>query len=157
MLSCAKDGVTIFKMRFFGVVPASKIAKWKPEDLSRFMFLFGGAPADQTPFNFTVQKLTSFDTIEQLRKFVTQEPGIFDIAKQENLTKRIREAEALAGVNPKDIPDEIFRKVGEELGQRRVDNIMQGKAAALSPGDPELRDGVYILLRAKQIMQEKAK
>jgi hypothetical protein len=29
MLSCAEGGATIFKMRFFGVVPASKIAEWK--------------------------------------------------------------------------------------------------------------------------------
>lgn len=74
MLSCAEGGATIFKMRFFGLVRDSKIAEWKLKDLSRFMFRFGGAPPNQTPFNFTVQKLTSFDSIEQLRKFVTQEP-----------------------------------------------------------------------------------
>ena len=86
MLSCAEGGATIFKMRFFGLLPASKIAEWKLKDLSRFMFLFGGAPPNQTPFNFTVQKLTSFDSIQQLHKFVMQEPGIFDIARQEHLT-----------------------------------------------------------------------
>ena len=156
MLSCTEGGVTILKMRFFGVVPAFKIAEWKLKDLSRFMFLFGGAPPNQTPFNFTVQKLTSFKSIEQLRKFVKQEPGIFDIARQEHLTKRMHEAEALAGVNPRDIPDEVFRIVAEELWQGKVDNTMQAKAAGLSPSDPELREGVYILLRADQVMREKA-
>jgi hypothetical protein len=154
-LSCAEGGATIFKMRFFGVVPDSKIAEWKLKDLSRFMFLFGGAQPNQTPFNFTVQKLATFDSIEQLRKFITQEPGIFDIARQKQLTKRMREAEALAGVNPGDIPDEVFRIVGEELGQSKVDNTMQAKAAVLTAGDPELREGVYILLRAKQMMYER--
>jgi hypothetical protein len=157
MLSCAEDGVTIFKMCFFGVIPGSKIAEWKPKDLSRFMFLFCGAPPNQTPFSFTVQKLTSFDSIEQLCKFVTQEPGIFNKSRQEHLTKRMCEAEALAGVHPRDISDEVFQIVGEELGQGKIDNTIQAKAAALSPGDIELREGVYILLRADQVMLEKSK
>jgi hypothetical protein len=155
MLSCAEDGATIFKMRFFGFVPASKIAEWKLKDLTRFMFLFGGAQPNQTPFNFTVQKLTSFDSISQLRKFVMQEPSIFDIARREHLTKRMREAEALAGVNPRDIPDDVFRIVGEELGQGKVDNTIHARAAALSPSEPQLREGIYILLRSAQVMREK--
>ena len=157
MLSCAEGGATIFKMRFFGLIPGCKIAEWKLKDLSRFMFLFGGAPPNQTPFNFTVQKLTSFDSIEQLRKFVIQEPGIFDIARIEHLTKRMWEAEALAGVNPRDISNEVFRLVREELERGKVDETMQAKATALSHYDPELRDGVYILLRADQMMRETAK
>jgi hypothetical protein len=69
----------------------------------------------------------------------------------------MREAEALAGVNPRGIPDEVFRLVGDELGQGKVDNAMQAKAAALSPGHSESRESVYILLRADQLMREKAK
>lgn len=159
MLSCAEGGATIFKMRFFGLVPDSKIAEWKLKDLSRFMFLFGGGPQNQTPFKRTVDKLTSFDSIEQLREFLTQEPGIsgiFDMVRQEHLTKRMSEAEALAGVNSRDIPGEVFQIVGEEVGQGKVDNTMKAKAAALSPGDPELREGVYLLLRAEQMMRETA-
>ncbi len=79
LLSCAENGTAIFKMKFFGTVIDSKIAEWKLNNLSRFMLLFGGAPSNQTPFNFTVQKLTSFDSIEQLRKYVTQPRSIFDL------------------------------------------------------------------------------
>ena len=71
MLSCAEMGVTIFKMRCFGLIPGPKIAEWKMNDLERFMVLFGGAPASQTPFNYTVQKLAAFDSIEELREYVT--------------------------------------------------------------------------------------
>ena len=60
-------------------------------DLARFMLLFGGAPLDQTPFNFTVQKLTSFDSIEQLREFLKTEPNPLDLAHQENVIKKMRE------------------------------------------------------------------
>lgn len=159
MLSCAEMGATIFKMRFFGLVPDSKIGEWKQADVARFMFLFGGASPNQTPFRFTVEKLCSFDSIEQLREFVTREPGIsgiFDMARQEHLSKRMSEAEALAGVNPRDIPGEVFRIVGEEVEQGKVDNTIKEKTAALSPGDPELREGVYLLLRAEQMMRETA-
>lgn len=70
MLSCAEMGATIFKMRFFGLVPDSKIGEWKQDDVARFMLLFGGGSPNQTPFKRTVDKLTSFDSIEQLNDFL---------------------------------------------------------------------------------------
>lgn len=91
MFSCAEGGATIFKMKFFGLVPDFKIAEWKLQDLGRFMLLFGGAPLNQTPFNFVVQKLTSFDSVKQLREFLAQEPNPFELAHKEHLAAKMQE------------------------------------------------------------------
>ena len=89
MLSVAQNGIVIFKMRFFGVVPGPKIAEWSPQDLSRFMLLFGGASLNQTPFNYTVEKLSSFDSIQSLNAFLAQEPNPFELARQERVLKEV--------------------------------------------------------------------
>ena len=91
MLSVAQTGIVILKMRFLGVVLGSKIAEWLPHDLGRFMLLFGGAPLNQTPFRFTVEKLASFDSIEQLREFLTKGTCPFELARQENIIKQVRD------------------------------------------------------------------
>lgn len=91
MLSVAQSGIVIFKMRFLGVIPGPKIVEWLPNDLGRFMLLFGGASPNQTPFKFTVEKLCSFDSIKQLREFLTKEPCPFELARQENIIKQVRD------------------------------------------------------------------
>jgi hypothetical protein len=91
MLSVAQSGIVIFKLRFFGLVPGPKIAEWLPEDLARFMLLFGGAPLSQTPFNYTVEKLSSFESIESLLQFLKKEPSAFDLARQEHIIKQMRD------------------------------------------------------------------
>ena len=91
MLSVAQTGIVIFRMRFFGLIPGPKITEWLPHNLGQFMLLFGGAPLNQTPFRFTVEKLTSFDSIQQLREFLTKEPSPFELARQENAIKQARE------------------------------------------------------------------
>lgn len=91
LLSCAEGGATIFKMRFFGLVRDFKIAEWKLQDLGRFILLFGGAPLNQSPFNFVVQKLTSFGSIKQLREFIAQEPNPIELVHQENIAEKMRE------------------------------------------------------------------
>jgi hypothetical protein len=90
LLSVAQTGIVIFKMRFFGVIPGPKLAEWPPDLLSRFMLLFGGAPLNQTPFNYTVEKLTSFDSIKSLSAFLAREPNPFELARQERALKEIR-------------------------------------------------------------------
>lgn len=90
MLSVAQTGIAIFKMRFFGAVPGRKLGEWSPQDLSRFMLLFGRAPLNQTPFNYTVEKLSSFDSIKSLSAFLAQEPNPFELARQERALKEIR-------------------------------------------------------------------
>ena len=93
MLSVAQTGIVIFKMRFFGVVPGPKLAEWPPQEMARFMMLFGGAPLDQTPFKFTVDKLCTFDTIDSLKSFLAQEPNPFDLAYQERVLEEVRQAQ----------------------------------------------------------------
>ena len=90
LLSVAQPGIVIFKLRFFGLVPGPKIAEWSPQDAARFMLLFGGASLNQTPFKYTVEKLASFGSIESLRQFLTKEPSRIDLARQENVIKRVR-------------------------------------------------------------------
>ena len=92
LISVASAGIIIFKMRFLGVVPGPKIAEWLPQDLSRFMMLFGGAPLNQTPFAYTVEKLCSFGSIQSLRTFLAQAPNPFELAHQEKALKEVRGA-----------------------------------------------------------------
>lgn len=73
MLSIARTGIVIFKMRFFGVVPGPKIAEWLPHNLHGFRERFGGGPWNPTPLKLAVEKLTSFDSIAQLREFLTKD------------------------------------------------------------------------------------
>lgn len=74
MLSIARTGIVIFKMRFFGVYPGPKIAEWLPHDLHRFRELFGGGSLNPTPLKLAVEKLISFDSISELREFLNKEP-----------------------------------------------------------------------------------
>lgn len=86
MLSITQNEIVIFKMRFLGVVPGPKIAEWSKssEDFARFLILFGGAPQNQSPFRFIVEKLVSFDSIAQLHGFLTKELDPFEVAYQKN-------------------------------------------------------------------------
>lgn len=72
LLSVAQSGIVIFKLRLLGLAPGPKIAEWLPQDLDRFLDLFGGAPADQNPFRFTVDKLATFGSIKEIRAFLMQ-------------------------------------------------------------------------------------
>ncbi len=94
LLSVAQSGIVIFKLRFLGLVHGPKIAEWSPKDLARFMLLFGGAPLNQTPFKYTVEKLASFESIESLRQFLKKEPSAFDLARQEYVIKQMRDGMA---------------------------------------------------------------
>ena len=93
MLSVAQTGMVIFKMRFFGLVPGPKIAEWSTQDLSRFMLLFGGAPQNQTPFKNTVDKLSSFDSIQSLRAFLNQDSNPFELAYQRRVQKEVHRSQ----------------------------------------------------------------
>lgn len=91
LLSISHTGTTIFKLRFWGLFPVEKIAEWAPSDLARFMLLFGGAPQNQTPFNYTVEKLASFNSIKSLRQYLNKEPSTFDLARQEYVIEQMRD------------------------------------------------------------------
>ncbi|MCK4814192.1 hypothetical protein KA005_00355 [bacterium] len=94
LLSVAQSGIVIFKLRFLGLVHGPKIAEWSPKDLARFMLLFGGAPLNQTPFKYTVEKLASFESIESLRQFLKKEPSACHLARQEYVIKQMRDGMA---------------------------------------------------------------
>lgn len=91
LLSVAQPGIVIFKLRFWGLVPGLKIAEWSPADLARFVLLFGGAPQNQTPFKYVVERLSSFESIASLRQFLKKEPSAFDLARQEHTIKQMRD------------------------------------------------------------------
>jgi len=93
----AQTGIVIFKMHFFGVVPGPNLAEWPPDQLSRFMILFGGASTNQTPFRYTVEKLCSFDSIQSLSRFLAQEPNPLELAYQERVLKEFRGTQGIRG------------------------------------------------------------
>lgn len=87
LLSVGQSGIAIFKLYFFGFFPGRKLAEWHSSQLADFMFFFGGAPLNQTPFNYTVNKLTSFDNILSLSKFLAQKPNPLQRELQEKALK----------------------------------------------------------------------
>lgn len=72
LFSIAQSGIVIFKLHFFGLIPGPKVAEWLPQDLDRFVDLFGGASPDQNPFRFAVDKLASFGSIKDIRAYLMQ-------------------------------------------------------------------------------------
>ena len=70
MLSLAQSGIVIFKMRLGGLLPGPKIAEWLPNDLDRYIDLFGGDHPTGTPFRFAVERLASFESIKDLRAYL---------------------------------------------------------------------------------------
>ena len=72
MLSVSQSGIAIYKMRFLGLVPGPKIAEWLPQDLDRYVDLFGGEHSSGSPFRFAVEKLASFHSIKDLRAYLMQ-------------------------------------------------------------------------------------
>lgn len=72
MLTLSQAGIVIFQMHLLGVVPGQKIAEWLPQDLDRYVDLFGGEHPNGSPFRFAVEKLASFKSIKELRAYLMQ-------------------------------------------------------------------------------------
>lgn len=69
LFSVAQSGIIIFKMKFGGLIPGEKLIELNSQNLDLFIQLFGEPSTDQTPFNFVVEKLASFDSIASLKEF----------------------------------------------------------------------------------------
>lgn len=72
MLSIAQSGIVIYRMRCFGLIRVSKIAQWLPQELDRYVALFGGEHPTGGPFRYAVDKLASFGSIRDLRAYLMQ-------------------------------------------------------------------------------------
>jgi hypothetical protein len=72
MLSMAQDGIVIYKMRFGGLLPGSKIGVWAPNDLDRFLAKFGRDVEGMSPFRATVEFLATFPDAKALQRYIIE-------------------------------------------------------------------------------------
>ena len=71
MLSVTQDGITIFAMRFGGLLPGRKLRHWSILDLEHFLDRFGGQPPpDCSPFRHAVNNLSYYPSIAALEDYV---------------------------------------------------------------------------------------
>jgi hypothetical protein len=69
-LSVAQTGIALFEMGFFGLVKKRTIAEWDPSQLNEFIYKLGGQAPNMTPFRYSVEKLASMKSIEEIEEIL---------------------------------------------------------------------------------------
>ncbi|MEY2493625.1 MAG: hypothetical protein QOJ45_117 [Verrucomicrobiota bacterium] len=71
MISITQDGVTIFAMRFGGLLPGRKLAEWSIFDLEHFLDRLGGQPPPgSSAFRHAVNNMTEYPSIAALEAYL---------------------------------------------------------------------------------------
>jgi len=122
-LSMAQSGIEIIQM-WFGTIPAGTIANWGPDNLDGFLELFGGESDRGTPFRFAVDRLSTFSSIKELKKYLS------NATTQEGLKTMTALRQSLAEMNRRRDEEaeaaRIVRAFAEVLGSS-TDRIRDAK------------------------------
>jgi hypothetical protein len=70
MLSVAQSGIALFQVGFLGLFRKRTIAVWNPSQVKEFVYKLGGQSPNMTPFRYSVEKLASMKTIEEIEEFL---------------------------------------------------------------------------------------